>query len=88
MSSDSISHLDIVSNYKHHKDNPQYNICVSNSTTMAKGEESSDYNNIVELCISESAESKIYTTSEERGCDGRRGVSNGDEEPNLYEIEW
>ena len=54
---------------------------------MAEGEESIDYNNILESSFSENAESKNYSASEERGRDGRRGVSVGEEEPNSYELE-
>ena len=54
---------------------------------MAEGEESIDYNNILESSVSENNESKNYSASEERGRDGRRGVSVGEEEPNSYELE-
>ena len=54
---------------------------------MAKGEEFSDYNNIVELFVSESIESKNYTASKERGWDKKRGVSIEEEKPNPYKIE-
>lgn len=54
---------------------------------MAKGKEFSDYNNIVELFVSDSPESKHYTVSEERRCHGK-GLSNEDEDPNPYDREW
>ena len=46
---------------------------------MAKREESSEYNNIVELCISESIERRNYIASKERGRDMKRGVSVGED---------
>ncbi len=54
---------------------------------MAKGEEFSDYNNIVESFVSDSSESINYTASKERGWDMKRGVSVEEEEPNPYKIE-
>ena len=54
---------------------------------MAKGEEFSDFNDIVESYVSEDTESINYIASKERGRDMKTGVSIGEEEPNPYEIE-
>ena len=53
---------------------------------MAKGEEFSEYNNIVESFVSKNIESINYIASKERGRDMKRGVNVGEEEPNPYKI--
>ena len=54
---------------------------------MAKKEEFSDYNIIVDSFVTENIESTNYTASKERGGDMKRDVSVGEDEPNSYKTE-